>query len=722
MWWRYKIRQSQRLLISWGRWEARLTRQCGRWLVDWLTGLGWRVSRLAMRQPRRWRRPPVRRRRQTVWQINWRGATSFIFCLVILLLPLIAYRHYYWLAGLKNQITSTAQAAFDKINAARDDVAASNFSAAQGSFAQAGRDFLDVEKSLAEVNGLLLSVAQIAPSPALKLAGAGQNIAAAGRLASDLGVDLSQALSNLFDTKTTLTYRLEKFVYYGRQAVERAASLETTLARIDESQLPANVGGPIKTLKDKTQGITGNLTALVKAADDLKNFLGASEDKRYLLIFQNNSEARATGGFMGSLAEVDLSRGQIKRLEVPTGGTYDSQAGLRRQIVAPQPLWLVSPQWYLWDANWWPDWPTSAQKIMWFYEKSDGPSVDGVIAFTPQVLADLLKVTGPVTLADYGVALDADNFLDVVQYFAERKTPANQPKAIIGVLLDQVIAKLSASLDRDTLVKLLSAVDRDFQDKHILVYFNDPVLQNKITSYGWDGGVKNTDGDYLLVVDSNIAGGKSDRRVTETINQQAAVQADGSVLDTVVIKRQHNGSATDEFSGVRNVDWLRLYVPLGSELLSASGFKAPADKLFEQPAPGWENDPQLANENQATIDPMSGTHVYREGDKTVFANWSMVDRGQTAELTFVYKLPFNLAISTDQQNSGWRALFNGQNLGVYRRYTLLAQKQPGTTNRQFQNIVKLPTGWQTVWSYPDDSTAAVALDTDNFRAYLFQQK
>jgi hypothetical protein len=38
---------------------------------------------------------------------------------------------------------------------------------------------------------------------------------------------------------------------------------------------------------------------------------------------------------------------------------------------------------------------------------------------------------------------------------------------------------------------------------------------------------------------------------------------------------------SDILSLVRNVDWLRVYVPLGSELISATGFK-PVDQIFFQ--------------------------------------------------------------------------------------------------------------------------------------------
>jgi len=78
-------------------------------------------------------------------------------------------------------------------------------------------------------------------------------------------------------------------------------------------------------------------------------------------------------------------------MEVPSGGGYDTEAGLTEFIAAPEPLHLVDPLWHFWDANWWPDWEKSAKKLMWFYEKSDGPTVDGVISITPTVIEKIIR-------------------------------------------------------------------------------------------------------------------------------------------------------------------------------------------------------------------------------------------------------------------------------------------------------------------------------------------
>jgi len=54
------------------------------------------------------------------------------------------------------------------------------------------------------------------------------------------------------------------------------------------------------------------VSELVDLLAAAKIFLGFDYDQRYLLVFQNNNELRASGGFIGSFALVDIGNGQIK--------------------------------------------------------------------------------------------------------------------------------------------------------------------------------------------------------------------------------------------------------------------------------------------------------------------------------------------------------------------------------------------------------------------------
>src|SRR5437762_2586346 len=72
---------------------------------------------------------------------------------------------------------------------------------------------------------------------------------------------------------------------------------------------------------------------LVGSPDHLKNLvnvlwtlLAPDESKEYLVIFENNDELRATGGFAGTFLLVKFDRGTFTILDAPGSGPFDLTA------------------------------------------------------------------------------------------------------------------------------------------------------------------------------------------------------------------------------------------------------------------------------------------------------------------------------------------------------------------------------------------------------------
>jgi len=670
-----------------------------------------------------------------------RGFFSYLIfplTLLILILPFKAYTYYRSLDEVRARVTGASQSALEQLVNAGAAAAGLDFNGAAGGFQSADESFAQAQTELKSINELLLSLGSLVPLGEAQLAAAGPDILAAGEAGAQMGKNLSQAVARLTElSKTALPLALAEFARYGTEAVNSAGDLNRSIKKINPDIIPQEYRSRFLMMKEQAVLLEGTLAEFIELTKKISLVLGSEGLKRYLVVFQNNTEARATGGFLGSYALVDFKDGKLVNLETPGGGTYDTEAGLRARVIAPQPLWLLNPLWHLWDANWWPDWPTSARKIAWFFEKSDGPTVDGVISLTPQVLEKLLKITGPIDLqADYGVTITAENFLPVIQEFAEQKPEVTtKPKKIIGALLEKITASLPEILDQDSLLALIKSVEESLNQKQILIYLRDADTAATINRYGWDGRVKETNRDYLLVVNSNIGGGKSDKSIRQTVSHRAEIGASGEVIDTVTIKREHTGEKSEKFSGVRNVNWLRVYVPAGSELLSASGFVPPDAGYFTEPEAGWTSDPDLTAENQAQIDPASGARIYTEAGKTVFANWSMIDPGQTAIITLKYRLPFKLAI---ENNTGYLDKIFELMVAPeksYATYSLLAQKQPGAENTTINSTLTLDAdsafSSQPAWRYPAAGPPADEkmlwavnenLDLDKFWAVILENR
>lgn len=691
---------------------------------------------------------------------------SFVAILVLIVIPFKLLAHFQigsfsdWEAG----IMAKSEAALGNMMAAAEAVAEQDFEGAETSFQVAGENFLAAQVELAKINDGLLILAGFSKDPKIKMASESKNIMAAGVSASSLGRNLVLATDSLFtDQETDFSRRLENFLVYGKEAIKDAKLLAVAVSKIKLTNIPEAQRARFAVLSNQAAKLAATLEEFVSAGEKIKSALGLTRDKRYLIVFQNNAELRASGGFLGSYALVDVREGGIRKLEVPAGGSYDLEAGRKVTVAAPEPLWLVDPLWRFWDANWWPDWPTTAQNLMWFYENSGGSSVDGVISVTPAVVESLLRVTGPIDMTEeYGLVVGADNFWQDVKVIVERDNLAlthpevvadlpekslqpietilpieqglevntrNKPKKIIGDLLVKIMEVLPQKLNQENLIDLLTLFEDNMAAKHILVYFKDPVLQSEASIRNWGGEVKASEGDYLMVVNTNIAGQKSDRVMSEEIQHSSTVSPDGTVINTLKIIRTHNGIKREAMTGVRNVDWLRVYVPAGSQLISADGFRRPDEQyLQDRPESGWQEIPLLQAERQAVIDLGTGTRTYEENGKQVFANWLMVDPGETAIVTLTYRLPKNFfePLAVSDWKTRLNSWLNPSEKAVL-PYSLLVQKQPGAAPSVFSSRLKLPVATEIIWRHPEDMNlqdgweVKTNLDRDKYWSVLLKK-
>jgi len=673
---------------------------------------------------------------EVIW---YRSILSFVLVLIFIIIPikLLTYFEILDIGSLEAKVLNSSKVAFNNLVSAADSVSMLDFQEASVEFSKAGSGFLQAQKDLSGISDSLLFLASLSGDAKIKLAAESKKFLAAGATSSSLGKNLALATDSLFNyQQQDFLKSLDNFIKYGKLAVKDAKELDEIINKINPDNLPAEYRTQFLLLAAQAKSLNANLDNYISAADKMREVLGLSRDKRYLLIFQNNSELRASGGFLGSYALLDLSGGKIKNLEVPGGGSYDTEGGMSVNVKAPEPLWLVNPLWHFWDANWWPNWVRTSQNLMWFYEKSGGSSVDGVIGITPTVVERLLEITGPIDLTkEYGIVIDSNNFWETVQTITERKNlekthPGvaaefkdskepidsvipleqgldvnieNKPKKIIGDLMAKILEILPQKLNRENLVKIIAAFEDSLSEKQIMFYFNDPGLQSEVSSRNYAGEIKNAPRDYLLVVNTNIAGQKSDRKMVEKIDHFSRVDISGKIINQLKINRTHTGQKNEILTGVRNVNWLRVYVPSGSRLLSASGFETPDAAYFEEPDSSWSDSGFLANEAVAITDAKTGLKIYQEDGKTVFAGWVMVDPGQTSDINLMYELPFNFFDAAPNKGflNSLNSLLNPDSRDLW-PYSLLIQKQPGAAASSFHSRLEAPRDIQVFWKHPDN--------------------
>ena len=636
--------------------------------------------------------------------VSWRlplgwPKTISVFSLICLLLisPIYVFFFFGKVNDVKGKVLGVSYEAYDYLQQAQTQTQNLNIDQAQADFSKASDSFKSAQTELSSINSILLNLGQLIPVQGSKVK-TGRALLLAGQALSEAGGQIAEAIAPLVQEKLSVLVdgqeqqvNLVESLIVGTEQL-RPALLKLKLANqylldVDIEAIPADYQEQINLVLTSLPELSESFEQVMSLLDIFLNMLGRDQARRYLVVFQNNHELRPTGGFLGSFALIDIEKGLVKEVEVPGGGPYEINTFLKETVVAPEPLHLVNPHWYIQDSNWFPDWPESAQKIIWFYENSGGPSVDGVLALTPTVIEQLLLVTGPIAMPDYDVTVNAANFVSLTQNLVEVEydKETNKPKQFIGDLLPVILEKVFAgeALEENAF-DVLKTLHQALAQKFILLYFQDQELQEQIVDLGWAGEIKQVNGDYLMVNNANIGGGKTDGVIDEIIEHQSDIQADGSIIDTVTIKRIHRGKIGDPWTGLDNVNYVRVYVPAGSQLIEADGFSRIDNWRFQNADPDFEQDADLRRiEQNSYVEDRTKTRISQEFNKTVFGNWLVVSPGQSTKATFRYKLPFKITDQTD-------------------RYSLFIQKQPGSFGSYLISEVTFPDTYSAIWAYPDN--------------------
>ncbi len=642
-----------------------------------------------IKQTKTWQLPTWR------WSFNGIGRQLIAFALIIfvLLLPIRGLVLFGKLSKDKDRIWQLGQTGLFNLQSGAISASENYYDQASANFQQALANFEEIQSVLNEYEQWLLKTGELLPVVGKPLA-VSKNLLSVGENISQAALILNtklQSQSSLTDQIKFIQEQISKTLPYLTAAAE-------DIDDINISRLPKELQDYFTTLENYLPDMVISLDNLNQIFDVLLEVLGHGQEKRYLLLFQNNNELRATGGFIGSFALIDMYQGQIKNLEIPKGGSYDLTAGQTVKMKSPKALSLINPYFNIWDANWWSDFPTSAQKIEWFFANAGGSSVDGVIAVNANVLQDLLVITGPVYMPEYEVTISSENVFKVLQEEVELNydKELNQPKAIIAELAPKLLEIILNSSDKHK--EIVAALAQELATKDIQLYLNNKNIQEKVFEYGWSGSVLPASRDYLQVVSTNIGGGKTDKDIYQTIEHQAEIANNGEIINTIKITRTNRGSAGNILAGINggNVSYLRVHVPLGSEFISAAGFDSWPENYFQNVAEGTQSDDSIEQEENKMIDIASQTEIFSSLGKTVFANWVALAPGETQTVSLKYKLPFKLSIANQTVNNWWQTLLTGDI--ELDNYSLLVQSQSGDRNTVFNSSILLPSNLKVVWN------------------------
>lgn len=500
---------------------------------------------------------------------------------------------------------------------------------------------------------------------------------------TNLNLTFLQIAGNLQNLQTN------GFGYFENNGDKLIALLEDTrklVAKVnDETQKIKNNTSELKNLSPFFGKIDDNIgDQYLKYSSELYNWdnalqsliglLSAPGGRHILVFFQNPSEIRPGGGFIGSYADITVENGQMKNMDVRD--IYDPDGQLAIKVIPPEQLQTVTTDWGARDANWFFDFPVSAKTIVNFLEMSKmysekNVTFDAAIALNIDIIETLLDITGPIKLSDYNLTIDKDNLLYEVQRSVEAGADkkAGEPKKILKVLAPILLQKLG-ELPPEKQKELFDSVKKHADKKDLMLYAKDPGLASFLSSSALDGSVYNLPngfwGSYLAVVNANVAGGKSDAFIAENVSAKLDMDTNGNVFTDLTVTRTHNGDKEiDPWWKATNKDFIQIFTEPGASLVSVSGNDVkPKYQTMNYANSNYAANPEIAaiEKNNIFINNYK-TWAHQESGKNVFATWLMLPAGKSKALNLRY------------QTKGDPAAF-----GPDRSYAFIFERQAGVKN------------------------------------------
>jgi len=290
------------------------------------------------------------------------------------------------------------------------------------------------------------------------------------------------------------------------------------------------------------------------------------DNKTYYVMLQNNTELRATGGFMGSYVRIRAQESGIKEIEVQDIYVPDGQAV--GHVEPPYPVQEAFKIGNLWlrDSNWDPDFASAVATTAWFLEQGNENPADGIFAVNQATVAQLISVFGELKVPEFDKTVTGQNLYSLAQRYAEEGffPGSTKKKDFLGAVGGALVRKIKDVKLLESL-KLLKLLKEELDKKQILIWMRDAEVQRWVERAEWAGRLGKPVGDYLYIVESNLGANKANCCVDREVRQEVDKNKEKLTI-TWENKNEFDATKPPVFWGGQYVDYVRVIIPAGAEV------------------------------------------------------------------------------------------------------------------------------------------------------------
>lgn len=413
-------------------------------------------------------------------------------------------------------------------------------------------------------------------------------------------------------------------------AAESVRESSARLNGLDADSLLPQLSGPIVSARTELSSLSSSLDVAADFSHLAPAMLGGDGSRNYLLMIQNNAEARATGGIPGALAKLTIEQGRLSLGSQSSAGALGEFSPPIDVDAEQQVIYAGQLGSSMQDVNLTPDFPTAARTAHQMWERKTGERLDGVISIDPVSLGYILKATGPVKLADPAfqkmttgslpTVLNSQNVVKTLlsDVYSEIRPPDLQD-AYFAEVTNQIFAALSSGT-ADAKV-LLNGLTRGIEERRISVWSVAPSEQDIIGRHPLAAAALGASSAEFGAFFNDGTGAKMDYYVKRTVQLVKECPRDGYEQTTVRVTSTNTAPADAATA-------LPAYVTGGG--------------VFGVPAGTVQTNivtygPSQAHVNTALVDGQSSSFsAYQHGDRAVGVVTLILAPGQsrTLDVTF----------------------------------------------------------------------------------------
>jgi hypothetical protein len=535
---------------------------------------------------------------------------SIVMVTVILLsflLPLgvglAAYNVYNDVSGLAHDGINHLMTVKDLLPTSKNDITsvlnAGKLQQAQTQLRDAETDFIQLQQ-LADRPDIQSIIQQVAPQYADKLAMAkhllqvaldvsrmGQELAGVGVIAanivhsSPLAASSAKPLISTADV-SNIKAAIAHALYY-------IDDIQQNMSQVQMKDLPvsAKQQAQLSSVLTQLPSIRNLIVQNQNMVDLVAWLLGVGQARRFLVQTMDTGELRPGGGFTGQYGILNIQNGHVAPFTLRDVALLDYAGNgteLGRQAPPQYSSWMNFGNWGLRDSNLSGDYPTTAKINMQVLAEEGGGSVDGVIDLTPAFIGHIIDETGPIYVAEYNETITSANLEDKLHYYQQNYSAiaveqlkshdtSHQARKQFTSLLGKLLLSRVSHLPTTKLITLVKNAIKDIQSRDLEIYFTNPAAEQWLVTNGYTGGTSTfSKQDGFMVVQANISISKASEYVHTTEQDAITLDAQGGATHNLTITLDYNRAGRDVYGTSTYSDYMRVYTPQSSQLISGDGF------------------------------------------------------------------------------------------------------------------------------------------------------